>query len=134
MHLPNLSYLQAQSCSRLSRIFFSSPECKIPRTNESAGKPFVGNLLDIPPARSWLILKERAYNYGPLFVFSLMGRNMIVVSTNQDKSNIEAAMTFIYYMHNFWKSAEVIYSLVATYQGKVNNLARSPFARKEFVR
>ncbi|KAH6718400.1 cytochrome P450 [Leptodontidium sp. MPI-SDFR-AT-0119] len=47
------------------------------------GKPFVGNLPDIPPAHSWLKFKEWADKYGPLFRLKLMGRNMIVVSTEK---------------------------------------------------
>ncbi|KAK4545451.1 hypothetical protein LTR36_002801 [Oleoguttula mirabilis] len=48
-----------------------------------AGKPLIGNLLDIPPAHSWLRFKEWADQYGPLFRLSLAGREHYVVSTEK---------------------------------------------------
>lgn len=48
-----------------------------------AGKPFVGNLPDIPPTHSWFKFKDWADKYGPFFRLNLMGRNMIVVSTEK---------------------------------------------------
>jgi hypothetical protein len=47
------------------------------------GKPFFGNLLDIPKSHSWLRFKEWADEYGPIFRFNIAGRENIVVSTEK---------------------------------------------------
>jgi cytochrome P450 len=43
----------------------------------------LGNLLDIPLTHSWFQFKEWADKYGPIFRLNLMGRNMVVVSTEK---------------------------------------------------
>ncbi|KAK5102807.1 hypothetical protein LTS08_003608 [Lithohypha guttulata] len=47
------------------------------------GKAILGNLLDIPPAHSWLKFQEWSKTYGPLYRLTIAGRNHIVVSTEE---------------------------------------------------
>ena len=51
--------------------------------NHDQGKPIVGNLFDIPKSQSWLAFKSWADSYGPLFKLSMIGRNIIVVSSEK---------------------------------------------------
>lgn len=46
-------------------------------------KPLVGNLLDIPPEKSWIKFKQWADQYGSLFRLNLAGREHYVVSTEK---------------------------------------------------
>ncbi|OAL29828.1 hypothetical protein AYO20_09021 [Fonsecaea nubica] len=57
------------------------PNAKLPPGPK--GKPFVGNLLDIPPQHSWLKFKAWADQYGPLYRISIFGRNLVMVSTEK---------------------------------------------------
>jgi cytochrome P450 len=43
----------------------------------------VGNLPDIPTSHSWFQFKRWADKYGPVFRLKVMGRNMVVVSTEK---------------------------------------------------
>ena len=43
----------------------------------------IGNLLDIPAKHSWLKFKEWADQYGPIYRLNVMGRNVVVVSTEK---------------------------------------------------
>jgi cytochrome P450 len=43
----------------------------------------LGNLPDIPPVHSWFRFKEWADKYGSVFRLNLMGRNLVVVSTEK---------------------------------------------------
>ncbi|KAL4803882.1 cytochrome P450 [Aspergillus unguis] len=45
-----------------------------------AGKPIVGNLLDIPKVHSWLKFKDWADEYGPIFQLDIAGRKHVVLS------------------------------------------------------
>ncbi|KAK4555386.1 hypothetical protein LTR86_007683 [Recurvomyces mirabilis] len=47
------------------------------------GKPFVGNLPDIPPKHSWLKFYEWKKKYGDLYRIKLAGRTNIIVSTEE---------------------------------------------------
>lgn len=47
------------------------------------GKPFVGNLLDIPKRHSWIQFKARADRYGPLMRLTLAGSEHYIVSTEK---------------------------------------------------
>ncbi|KAJ5213036.1 hypothetical protein N7449_000205 [Penicillium cf. viridicatum] len=47
------------------------------------GKLLVGNLFDIPPYHSWLKFKQWADAYGPLFRLNLVGRRLVVISTEK---------------------------------------------------
>lgn len=47
------------------------------------GKPFVGNLPDIPPKHSWLKFKEWSDQYGPLMRLNIAGREHYVASTEK---------------------------------------------------
>ncbi|KAK5043488.1 hypothetical protein LTR84_011957 [Exophiala bonariae] len=47
------------------------------------GKPFIGNLLDVPPFHSWLKFKEWADQYGPIMSINLGGRLNYIVSTEK---------------------------------------------------
>ncbi len=47
------------------------------------GKPFVGNLLEIPPKHSWLKFKEWADQYGSIYRINIFGRNLVMVSTEK---------------------------------------------------
>lgn len=49
----------------------------------TAGKPLVGNLLDIPPYHSWLKFKEWSDIYGPIFKLNIAGRTHVVLSTEK---------------------------------------------------
>ncbi|GAB1213345.1 hypothetical protein ATERTT37_002494 [Aspergillus terreus] len=51
-----------------------------PMTDTFPGKPFVGNLLDIPKVHSWLRFKEWADEYGPIFQLNIAGRKHVVIS------------------------------------------------------
>ncbi|KIX97617.1 uncharacterized protein Z520_06395 [Fonsecaea multimorphosa CBS 102226] len=57
------------------------PNAKLPPGPK--GKPFVGNLLDIPPQHSWLKFKAWADQYGPIYRISIFGRNLVMVSTEK---------------------------------------------------
>jgi hypothetical protein len=46
-------------------------------------EPIVRNLLDIPPYHSWLKLKARADQYGPIFKLNIAGGDHVVVSTEK---------------------------------------------------
>lgn len=48
-----------------------------------AGKPIIGNLLDIPPYHSWLKFKRWSDTYGPIFKLNIAGSTHIVVSTEK---------------------------------------------------
>nr|OQO31889.1 hypothetical protein B0A51_01084 [Rachicladosporium sp. CCFEE 5018] len=45
------------------------------------GKPFVGNLLDIPPYHSWLQFFKWSKQFGPLYRLNLAGQEHVIVST-----------------------------------------------------
>lgn len=47
------------------------------------GKPLLGNFFDIPPYHSWLKFKQWADIYGPLFQLNLIGRRLVVISTEK---------------------------------------------------
>ncbi|CAI6027363.1 unnamed protein product [Clonostachys chloroleuca] len=47
------------------------------------GKLLVGNLFDIPPYHSWLKFKQWGDTYGPLFRLNLVGRQLVVISTEK---------------------------------------------------
>ena len=47
------------------------------------GKPIVGNFFDVPKSQSWLMFKSWADIYGPLFKLNIVGRNIIVVSSEK---------------------------------------------------
>jgi len=47
------------------------------------GLPFLGNLLQMPPKHSWLLFKQWADEYGPVFRFTIGTQNNIVVSTEK---------------------------------------------------
>lgn len=46
-----------------------------------AGKPLVGNLLDVPPFHSWFKFTEWSRQYGPLYRLNLAGTSHVIVST-----------------------------------------------------
>ena len=47
-----------------------------------AGKPLIGNLLDIPTHHSWLKFKDWADVYGPIFRLNIAGQTHLVLSTD----------------------------------------------------
>lgn len=49
-------------------------------TDTFPGKPFVGNLLDIPKVHSWLRFKEWTDEYGPIFQLNIACRKHVVIS------------------------------------------------------
>ena len=57
------------------------PGAKLP--DGPPGKPFVGNLPDIPPKHSWLKFYEWKKKYGDLYRVNLAGRTNIIVSTEE---------------------------------------------------
>ena len=43
----------------------------------------LGNLLQMPPQHSWLLFKQWADQYGPIFRFTIGSQNNVVVSTEK---------------------------------------------------
>ncbi|KAL7272125.1 hypothetical protein RUND412_005081 [Rhizina undulata] len=69
----------------IQRLFRSNAKLP-PKTQLPPGPPgipILGNLLQIPPKHSWLLFKQWADQYGPIFRFSIAGRNNIVLSTEK---------------------------------------------------
>lgn len=80
----------------LGILLRSKPKSKLPqppgppgtppgfeRLKLTLGLPILGNLLQMPPKHSWLLFKEWADEYGPIFRFTIGGQNNVVVSTEK---------------------------------------------------
>ena len=52
-------------------------------TDTRGGQPILGNLTDLPTKHPWLKFKDWADQYGPIFRLDVMGRNLVVVSTEK---------------------------------------------------
>lgn len=73
-----------QDCRQVLQVTSEAPCLTHPlKILYCAGKPVIGNLLDIPPKHSWLKFKDWADQYGPIFRLSIFGRNLVVVSTEK---------------------------------------------------
>lgn len=71
----------------LGYLYITNGPAKLPAgaqlPNGPPGKAILGNLLDIPPAHSWLKFREWSKIYGPLYRLNIAGRNHVVVSTEE---------------------------------------------------
>ena len=74
------------------------------------GKPFIGNLPDLPLKHSWLKFKEWSDQYGPLFRLSLAGREHYVVSKEKIANDLLRERGNIYSSREQLPAAAVLLS------------------------
>ncbi|KAJ5233208.1 uncharacterized protein N7469_004974 [Penicillium citrinum] len=81
------------------------------------GKPFVGNLLDIPKVHSWLRFKEWADEYGPIFQLNIASRKHVVVSQEKIANDLLRERGSIYSSREYLPFASG-YEPVQDYESK----------------
>jgi hypothetical protein len=75
-----------------------------------SGKPWVGNLLDVPPKHSWIKFREWSDQYGPLLRLNLAGKEHYVVSTEQVANDLLRERGTLYSGREQLPSAAVLLS------------------------